>query len=1080
MASVLDIIAIVPTIADNGPAVLDALNGQTTGTIATPGLAGGNIIASFAGPLVSLPVNAQLQAFLGGFTLIKISTILAHGGSIDDIGVGDVIQIVSGGVIVTAGIAFVTAGVVTSGTLLGVLGVTAAVGQLAANQFNISLRDLMSSLTFDWIAATNVSSPLILDLDGDGVETLGLGALVNFDHAGDGFGERTGWVGKDDGLLVRDLNGDGKITSGAELFGNKTRLSNGNNAANGFLALAELDSNSDGKIDSNDAAWSSLQVWKDTNSDGVTDASELLTLSQAGVGEIGLSYVNQGSGVAPDASGNLHQQVGGYVTASGGSRAMTDVWFTTSNWDTLDQRTPLTLSTDITALPDLPGLGNLGSLRQAMARDSSGALKAAVSAFGTASSANQRSTLLHEVMFRWAGVFDLDPASRGNAIGDARILAFLEAVFVQNFQQNGGANNNPGGGAVPILQNIFTQLSSNFAAQMDLQGRDKLFYETINLEWNDSQQSFEIDADALEVFVRQQYAAGASSAIFELKRFGANILALGSEELLKAISATGSFHGDEVDRTLFWLGQKLGNENSESIYGISGVSNRINALGGNDQINGAELNDMLDGGEGNDNIWGNAGNDTLSGGLGNDYLSGDSGDDTYLFNLGDGNDIIAEYSNQGIDTLNLGSGITTSNVQIARTGNSFSDLVLSFGGTDSITIRDYFYGNSNAGRIENIVFTDGTVWDFAALTSRLTTQGTANGDYLYGISGVSNRINGLGGGDNINGAELNDVLDGGEGNDNIWGNAGNDTLSGGLGNDYLSGDSGDDTYLFNLGDGNDIIAEYSNQGIDTLNLGSGITTSNVQIARTGNSFSDLVLSFGGTDSITIRDYFYGNSNAGRIENIVFTDGTVWDFAALTSRLTTQGTANGDYLYGISGVSNRINGLGGGDNINGAELNDVLDGGEGNDSIWGNAGNDTLSGGLGNDYLSGDAGDDSYLFNLGDGNDTISDYDNTSGNIDTAFFGVGIAADQVWLQQVGNNLEVSIIGRNDKLVINNWYLGNSYHVERFRTSDGLTLRDDRVQNLVQAMASFSPPATGQTTLPSNYQSSLASVIAANWQ
>ena len=286
--------------------------------------------------------------------------------------------------------------------------------------------------------------------------------------------------------------------------------------------------------------------------------------------------------------------------------------------------------------------------------------------------------------------------------------------------------------------------------------------------------------------------------------------------------------------------------------------------------------------------------------------------------------------------------------------------------------------------------------------------------------------------------------------------------------------------MFNLGDGNDIIAEYSNQGIDTLNLGSGITTSNVQITRTGNSFSDLVLSFGGTDSITIRDYFYGNSNAGRVENIVFTDGTVWDFAALTSRLTTQGTANGDYLYGISGVSNRINGLGGGDQINGAELNDVLDGGEGNDNIWGNAGNDTLSGGLGNDYLSGDAGDDTYLFNLGDGNDTISDYDNTAGNIDTAFFGIGIAADQIWLQQVGNNLEVSLIGRNDKLVINNWYLGNGYHVERFRISNGLTLTDDRVQNLVQAMASFSPPATGQTTLPSNYQTSLSSVIATNWQ
>jgi hypothetical protein len=55
------------------------------------------------------------------------------------------------------------------------------------------------------------------------------------------------------------------------------------------------------------------------------------------------------------------------------------------------------------------------------------------------------------------------------------------------------------------------------------------------------------------------------------------------------------------------------------------------------------------------------------------------------------------------------------------------------------------------------------------------------------------------------------------------------------------------------------------------------------------------------------------------------------------------------------------------------------------------------------------------------------------------------------------------------------------VEQFKTTDGAkTLLDSNVQNLVNAMASFAPPAAGQTTLPANYQTSLAPVIATNWQ
>jgi hypothetical protein len=67
------------------------------------------------------------------------------------------------------------------------------------------------------------------------------------------------------------------------------------------------------------------------------------------------------------------------------------------------------------------------------------------------------------------------------------------------------------------------------------------------------------------------------------------------------------------------------------------------------------------------------------------------------------------------------------------------------------------------------------------------------------------------------------------------------------------------------------------------------------------------------------------------------------------------------------------------------------------------------------------------------------------------------------------------------VVKDWYSGAANHVEQFKTTDGgKTLLDSNVQNLVNAMAAFAPPAAGQTTLPANYQSSLTPVIAANWQ
>lgn len=141
----------------------------------------------------------------------------------------------------------------------------------------------------------NTSSPIILDLDNDGVETSAVDYAVRFDHDENGFAESTGWVGKGDGLLVRDLDSNGYIEGGQELFGNNTLLSNGEKAANGFEALIDLDSvenggNADGVLDSNDELWSTLKVWEDSDGDGITGEGELLTLEDAGVASMDLAY----------------------------------------------------------------------------------------------------------------------------------------------------------------------------------------------------------------------------------------------------------------------------------------------------------------------------------------------------------------------------------------------------------------------------------------------------------------------------------------------------------------------------------------------------------------------------------------------------------------------------------------------------------------------------------------------------------------------------------------------------------------------------------------------------------------------
>jgi Ca2+-binding RTX toxin-like protein len=514
----------------------------------------------------------------------------------------------------------------------------------------------------------------------------------------------------------------------------------------------------------------------------------------------------------------------------------------------------------------------------------------------------------------------------------------------------------------------------------------------------------------------------------------------------------------------------LGDDFSNTLTGFSS-NDVVEGYAGDDVLRGAAGNDILSGGSGSDWLYGDSGNDTLNGGEGDDFLRDSGGNDTYIFTQGAGRDEI--YDINGQDVVQFGQGIELPDLNFARIEN---DLVLLTGGSGhpvSVNYQaiaenalynnflpvvgyieagdsDYLYihglfsgeGASSLSTIERFEFSDGTILDSAAILGAVsqseiwggadanTLSGDGSNNAIYGFDG-DDAISGLSGADTLYGGGGNDLLTGGDQNDVLFGGGGSDTLAGGRGNDWLWGGSafGDeyqsfsDTYVFNLGDGQDVIvnAEPLEPESDNDVLQLNVLASDIHVAR-DPEVNDLLIGINGTnDTIRLMRFFeYGDEDVvsiHAIETVRFADGEEWNTQDLIDRLYED--------------SIRVGGEGA-DTIFGAFGDDVISGNAGDDRLFGDAGNDTLNGddgddildgGEGDDYLSGGAGSDTYIFSAGSGHDTLLIADAQAGDIDVLRVD-GVDPSDVELSRDSDDLILSIPFFDDVMRVQNYFIGDS--------------------------------------------------------
>jgi len=975
--------------------------------------------------------------------------------------------------------------------------------------------------------------PLVLDLDGDGIETVGSDKKILFDHDNDGVKTATGWVSADDGLLVMDRNDNGVIDAGHELFGDSAKLGNGKLAADGFSALSDQDTNQDGKVDSKDTNWKQLKVWRDLNQDGISQANELFTLEKVGIASLNVAKKSNNQTLG---NGNQLADSGTFTRTDGRTGNMGDVNLVEDAFHR-QFTNAIVVTDDVRKIPDMQGTGKVRDLREAASQ--SVFLQEVLTKYSATNSRQEQQGLIDQILFAWADTSGMsqtlqeragsrykviwsmlgdklvtdDEAGRAQATSWEKKLHVLEAFngqyyfAIQNpggIDQNGfsmvdGKNSQPGIITIRFSQNQISLLEQAYAALRESVNENLLMQTRLTslldlLEIKVGATGVHLDSVAIERRVKSMSDEGrldCLSDVIAINRFmekNGNSMSRGGFEVLKKLlfmlapsSATESFLAnlEMPTDTNGMVKNKLlmGTENGDIVNGGQG-HDVLYGGDGNDTLNGGNGNDFLVGGRGEDTLFGDLGNDILIGGAGSDILNGGYGKNTYVFNRGDGNDVIVGYNenDDGVDEFGVPEDtiqfvdVLSTELRGVRCDNG--SLVLDYGASDSVAIRNFF--DEGVCAVKEIRFADGVVFDWKQLFKVYklgdihlgarddylapsdyisTVYAGAGDDSIYGGKG-DNILYGEAGDDRLGGGDGNDTLLGGDGNDKLYGDAGSDILDGGAGDDWLYGggywgdDNDADTFVFRHGSGHDVV--YAGSG-DIFKFEDVPST---QLRSCERNFNDMVLTYGKNDSIRIHDFFVGsNYQFGELQ---FSDGVKWTatqlmkmypiesirlsadhdyFALADSNVPVYAGAGDDYVRGSKG-NDILFGEFGSDILYGREGHDVLYGGadadilygdQGNDVLIGGDGKDTLDGGLGNDLLVGGIGndtirvaegDDVVVFNRGEGmDDVIAGYLRGYGS--GVSLGGGIHYDDLRLTKSGNDLILST-GEQEGLKFKNWY------------------------------------------------------------